>query len=244
MKMRKRLFEIIELGKDNDILSNAYDFFMMLIIVISIIPLWSHDTNKSFIFIDKITVIIFIVDYLFRIITADFKLNKGIKSFIIYPFSFMAIIDLISILPSLTLLSNGFKLFKIFRLFRTFKVLRIFKAFRYSKSITMIINVFKKQKDSLLVVCGFALAYIVVAALVMFNAEPDTFTTMYDALYWATISLTTVGYGDVYATSDVGQFITMISSILGIAIVALPSGIIVAGYQEELQELKGNNGHM
>ena len=94
--------------------------------------------------------------------------------------------------------------------------------------------------DSLLVVCGFAVAYIIVAALVMFNVEPDTFETMYDALYWATISLTTVGYGDVYATTDIGQFITMVSSVLGIAIVALPSGIIIAGYQEELQEMKGN----
>ena len=147
----------------------------------------------------------------------------------------MAIIDLLSILPSITVLQKGFRLLKLFRLMRTFKVLRIFKAFRYSKSITMIINVFKKQKDSLIVVCGFAIAYILISALVIFNAEPETFPTMYDAIYWATISLTTVGYGDVYATSPIGKLITMISAILGIAIVALPAGIIIAGYQEELE---------
>lgn len=79
---------------------------------------------------------------------------------------------------------------------------------------------------------------VLISALVIFNAEPETFPTMYDAIYWATISLTTVGYGDVYATSEIGKFITMISAVLGIAIVALPAGIIMTGYQEEVKELK------
>lgn len=166
---------------------------------------------------------------------------RGVISFLLYPFTFMALVDLLSILPSLTVLASGYRLLKIFRLFRTFKVFRVFKAFRYSKNITMILNVFRKQKDSLLVVCGFAIAYILISALVIFNAEPETFATMYDAIYWATISLTTVGYGDVYATSEVGKFITMISAVLGIAIVALPAGIIIAGYQDELEEAKRNN---
>lgn len=236
--MRKRIFEIIEVGNENDKQSQAYDFFMMLTIIVSIVPLWSHNENTAFIIIDKVTAIIFIIDYLLRLLTADMKINKGIMSFILYPFSVMAIIDLVSILPSVTILKNGYRLLKIFRLMRTLKVFRIFKAFRYSKNIAMIVNVFKKQKDSLLVVCGFAIAYVIISALVIFNAEPDTFPTMYDAIYWATISLTTVGYGDVYATSEVGKFITMISAVLGIAIVALPAGIIMAGYQEELANMK------
>ena len=150
----------------------------------------------------------------------------------------MAIIDLISILPSLTVMQKGFRLLKIIRLLRTFRVFRVFKAFRYSKSITMIVNVFKKQKESLLVVCGFAIAYVIISALVIFNVEPETFPTMFDAIYWATVSLTTVGYGDVYATTDVGKVITMISAILGVAIVALPAGIIIAGYQDELKNVR------
>lgn len=226
------------MGSDDDKFSRAYDFFMMLTIIVSIIPLWSHNERTIFDIIDKVTVVIFIVDYLLRIITADIKLNHGAISFLFYPFTFMAIIDLASILPSLTMLNSGYRLLKIFRLFRTLKVFRIFKAFRYSKNITMILNVFRKQKDSLIVVCGFAVAYVIISALVMFNAEPETFETMYDAIYWATISLTTVGYGDVYATTEIGKFITMISAILGIAIVALPAGIIIAGYQEELEEMK------
>ncbi|MCR5670146.1 MAG: ion transporter [Butyrivibrio sp.] len=232
---RNRLYDILETGKDGDIPSKIYDFFMMIVIVISIIPLWSHKDTYTFILIDKITVIIFIIDYILRWFTADFKINRGKMSYVLYPLSFMAIIDLLSILPSLSALGRGFKLFKIFRLMRTFKVFRIFKAVRYSKSINMIINVFRKQKDSLLVVGGFALFYIAVSALVMFNAEPETFPTMFDSFYWATISLTTVGYGDVYATSQIGKVITMFSSVLGIAIVALPASIIIAGYQEEVQ---------
>lgn len=242
--MRKRIFEIIEVGTEQDKISRTYDIFMMLTIIVSIIPLWTHDTNAVFALIDKVTVVIFIFDYVLRFVTADKKINKGTISFLLYPFSFMAIIDLLSILPSLTALASGYRLLKIFRLFRTFKVFRIFKAFRYSKNITMILNVFRKQKDSLLVVCGFAIAYVLISALVIFNAEPETFPTMYDAIYWATISLTTVGYGDVYATSEIGKLITMISAVLGIAIVALPAGIIIAGYQDELAELKKNKDNV
>lgn len=233
--MRKRVYEIIEAGSRNDLFSMLYDWFMMAVIVISIIPLTTHSEHPVFEIIDIVTVTIFIVDYLLRWITADIKLNKGLASFLIYPFTIWALIDLISILPSVTVLKKGYRLLKIFRLIRTFRVFRVFKAFKYSKSVNMIINVFKKQKDSLLVVCWFAIGYIIVAALVIFNVEPETFPTMFDALYWATISLTTVGYGDVYAVSNVGKFITMISSVLGIAIVALPAGIIIAGYQEELE---------
>lgn len=111
---------------------------------------------------------------------------------------------------------------------------------RYSKSITMIKNVFKKQKESLLVVCGMAVGYILVSALVVISIEPETFPTFFDAVYWATVSLTTVGYGDIYATSIAGKIITMFSSVFGIAIVALPAGIVTAGYMDELNNSKKN----
>jgi voltage-gated potassium channel len=75
-----------------------------------------------------------------------------------------------------------------------------------------------------------------ISALIIYNVEPDTFDTFFDALYWATVSLTTVGYGDIYPTSIMGRIITMISSIFGIAIVALPAGIITAGYMNEINK--------
>ena len=102
---------------------------------------------------------------------------------------------------------------------------------RYSKSINIIINVFKKQREALLVVGGLAIGYIVISALIMFNVEPATFPSFFDA-----VSLTTVGYGDIYAVSTIGKVITMLSSVFGIAIVALPAGIVTAGYMEEINK--------
>lgn len=160
----------------------------------------------------------------------------GVISFVLYPFTPMALSDILSILPSLTSLNSSLKIFRIFRLFRSFKILKIFKTVRYSKSIAMIIEIFKKQKQALIAVCIISFGYIFISALAIFNVEPDTFDNFFDAIYWATISLTTVGYGDVYAVSKIGKIITMISSFIGIAVVALPAGIITAGIMEQINE--------
>ena len=230
--MRKRLYQIIEVSRDGDKISAIYDVTMLIAIVVSIIPLAFKTHYPIFTGIDVITVILFIADYLFRIITADYKLGKGAKSFAIYPFTPMAIIDLLSILPGLSILNSGFKLLRLFRIFRTFRVFRVFKAFRYSKSILIIVKVIKNSKNALLAVCTLAIGYILVSALVIFNVEADSFNTFFDAIYWATVSLTTVGYGDIYPVTTTGRVITMISSMFGIAIVALPAGIITAGYMD------------
>ena len=157
-----------------------------------------------------------------------------------YPFTPWAIIDLVSILPAINVLNNGFKLFRLFRIIRTLRVFRVFKALRYSKSIIVIVDVIKRSKDALYAVCTFAVAYTIITALIIFNVEGDTFTTFFDAIYWATVSLTTVGYGDIYPVTTAGKIITMISSIFGIAIVALPAGIITAGYMDAINESKKN----
>lgn len=236
--MRKRIYEIIEVAEGEDKSSQVYDILMIISIVLSIVPLAFKESNVCFLAIDKITVCIFIIDYLLRIITADKKLNEGIVSFVKYPFTPMAVIDLISILPSVMYINSSLKLLRLFRLFRAFRVFRVFKAFRYSKNIRIIINVFKKQRDALTIVGVLAIGYIFTTALVIFNVEPETFDSFFDALYWATVSLTTMGYGDIYAVTNIGQLITMISAIFGIAIVALPAGIITAGYMEEINNKK------
>ena len=98
----------------------------------------------------------------------------------------------------------------------------------------IVIDVIREQRKALVAVGTLAVAYILIAALVIFNVEPDSFETFFDSVYWATVSLTTVGYGDIYPVSTAGRVITMLSSILGIAVVALPSGIITAGYLERI----------
>jgi voltage-gated potassium channel len=189
---------------------------------------------------DKIAVTVFIVDYLLRWATADFKLKrKFIWAFLEYPFTPMAVVDLLSILPSLTLLNAGFKALRVLRLIRSFRVVRVvrvFKLLRYSRSMRIIFNVLNKSKEALGAVFALAFGYILVSAMVILNVEPESFDTFYDAVYWATISLTTMGYGDIYPVTPVGRFVTMLSSFIGIAIVALPSGIITAGYMRELEE--------
>ena len=234
--MRKKLFSTIEPIDGNSKLSNIYDFIMMTTIVISVVPLAFKETNTVFRWIDYITVSIFILDYFLRLITADYKLKKSVVSFFIYPITPMAIIDLVSILPSISVLNSGFRLLKLFRLLRTLKVLRAFKFLRYSKSFDVIASVFKKQKKVLSAVATMAGAYILVSALVIYNVEPESFETFFDAIYWATISLTTVGYGDIYPVTTIGRIVTMVSSAFGIAIIALPSGVITAGYLAEINK--------
>ena len=234
--MRKNLFSVIEPVDNGSKLSNIYDFIMMATIVISVVPLAFKETNTVFKWIDYITVSIFILDYFLRLITADYKLGKSAVSFFIYPITPMAIIDLVSILPSVSILNSGFRLLKLFRLLRTLKVLRAFKFLRYSKSFDIITSVFKKQRKVLSAVATMAIAYILVSALVIYNVEPESFETFFDAIYWATISLTTVGYGDIYPVTTIGRIVTMVSSAFGIAIIALPSGVITAGYLAEINK--------
>jgi voltage-gated potassium channel len=186
--------------------------------------------------IDRIAVVVFIIDYCLRIFTADYKLKKGVASFFLYPITPMALLDLLCILPSLSLINNGFRILKVFRLLRTLRVFRVFKAVRYSKSIQMIKYVFRTQRKPLITVGMLAVAYILISALVIFNVEPDSFDTFFDAIYWATVSLTTMGYGDIYPVTTIGRIVTMLSSIFGIAIIALPSGIITAGFLERLND--------
>ena len=231
---RKTLFQIIEPHQKENAIEKAYDVLMFLTIIISLIPLTTKSHTGIFMWLDFVSTIIFIVDYVLRLVTADYKLEKGKLSFFLYPFTFLALADLLCILPSLFLLNNSLRLFKILRMLR---ILRVFKFIRYSKNIQILTNVLKKQKDSLMIVGLLALGYIFISALIIFNVEPSTFPNFFDALYWATISLTTVGYGDIYAVSTTGKIITMISSFLGIAIVALPAGIITAGYMKEIKEL-------
>ena len=231
---RRRLFDLIEVSQNDNKASVVYDIFMMLSIVISIIPLAFTEENICFIWIDRSTVAIFILDYILRFVCADIKLKKGWKSFFIYPLTPMAIVDLIAILPSISLMTNTWKLLKIVRLIRTLRVFRVLKAVRYSKSIDMFIAVFKKEKEALTTIFGIAVIYILISALVILNIEPETFGNYFHAVYWATISLTTMGYGDIYPVTTAGQLVTMISSIVGIAIVAMPAGVITAGFMQEL----------
>lgn len=234
--MRTRIASLVSSAQPDDTVSRVYDYFIIIVSAISLLPLTikagsTNDQIKALMnMLDVITVYILFFDYFLRWMSFD-KISgkKAPWAFIVYPFTPFAIFDLVSLLPSLGVLGAGWSILRIFR---------VVKVMQYSKGFTYIINAFKKEKGTLGAVLALALGYILVSALFIFTYEPDTFSDFFEALYWATTSLTTVGYGDLYPVSNVGRLISMISSLFGVAIIALPAGIITASFVEEINLAK------
>ena len=246
MSIREKINYLIEPHKENK-LSHWYDCIMLVAIVIGIFPLMFRTQYRLFWYFDIVSGLCFTIDYIFRWLTCDLRSkSRNWISFVIYPFTPMAIIDLLSILPTVHLLTPIFKVARVTRLLR---LLRIVKVIRYFEPLELILSVIRKQRTILLTVLSLAIFYIFVTAMIMFNAEEDInpetgqylFSNFFDAFYWAACTLTTVGYGDLYPISNTGRVISIISSMVGIAIIALPSGIITAGYMDEIRERKKNN---
>ena len=244
MELRESIYKLVEPRNKENFASRLYDIVMLIVIAMGIFPLMYRTPHKLFWYFDLISGICFIIDYILRWCTADFESKRGkVAAFLIYPFTPMAIIDLLSILPIFNLLGPSFK---VFRVSRMLKILRVFKVIRYFEPLEIIMSVIRKQSKVLMTVLSLALFYIFITALIMFNAEeeinPETgkylFEGFFDAFYWAACTLTTVGYGDIYPISHTGRIISIISSMVGIAIIALPSGIITAGYMDELKNRK------
>ena len=248
--MRELIYNIVEpkYNSNDNKWSRIYDWLMLIAIIIGILPLMFREHNKLFFIFDIVSCALFIVDYILRWMTADYRYSNrnAIASFVIYPFTPMAIIDLLSILPTFRFITNAFKLTRVVRLL---KIIRVVKIIRYFEPLRLVIDVIKAQKAVLATVLGLAFFYVFLTALIMFNAEqpinPETgeylFNSFFDAFYWAACTLTTVGYGDIYPISTTGRIISIISSVVGIAIIALPSGIITAGYMEETRKHRNKN---
>jgi len=226
--MRKRIHVLVDHIDPHSRVCRFYEWFICAIAILSIVPLLfkGSDAIPFFVALDRFTVYILFADYILRWICRDYTVGKkGLKAFLLYPFTPFALIDMLSMLPTLGILRNHFRMFRMFR---------IFMLFRHSKNLVYFARVFKKERRTLGSVFVITVLYTFISALAMFTYEPDTFDNFFGALYWATTALTTVGYGDVFPQSTVGQFISMISSLFGIAIIALPSGIITVGFLDEI----------
>lgn len=233
---KKRIYEIIEAYKEKDTASMAYDIMIFMAVIVGVLPLTMKTENVYTKWIDITTLVIFIIDYVLRIYTADYKMGiKSYKAYLAYAFMPMAIVDLLSILP---ILSYFLPHTTIFNMLRILRVIRVSKFARYSKVMVTINNVIRKVKRQLLAVLFLTAVYIFASAMVMFQVEPDSFSTFFDALYWATVSITTIGYGDILPVTLAGRIITMVSSLVGVAVIALPSSIITAAYMEEIKRKK------
>ena len=227
--MRQRIFTLIERSQPGDRASRCYDWYIMAVCLLSVAPLMSRESTPALALLETATVYLLFFDYILRWMTHDKRMHTHSPwAFFLYPVTPFAVMDLLGILPTLGLLPPSFMVLRL---------LRLSKIAHYSNSCRRIANVFKKQAKLLLSVLMIAVAYIFVSALVMFVYEPaENFPTFFDSLYWATTALTTVGYGDIYPCTQLGKFVSMLSSFFGVAVIAMPASIVTAGFMDELNK--------
>lgn len=234
--LKRRVYEVLEVSSVGDKSSRAYDVLLTTAIIVGMVPMTMKGENVYTRWIEIVVSGLFLIDYIARICTADYKMGyRHYQAYIAYLLTPLAIFDLLSILPVLCLIPGVSSKVGLLRLFRFF---RVFKLIRYSKTMVIITNVIRKVRNQLLAVLILIMVYIFVSAMLIFQLEPDIFDSFFDALYWATISITTIGYGDISPVTDAGRFIAMISALVGMAVIALPTGIITAAYMNEITKKK------
>lgn len=230
--MRQRIFQIVGPAREGDIASRAYDFFVVFVAILSLVPML-FDYSKLDPFwigfledLDVVTAYILIVDYVFRWMTHDFRSGKGWKSFLYYPITPIAVIDILAILPSLGIVSDSFLFFRLFR---------IIKVFRYSKNLVIITNACSREAKTLGSVFLAAVVYILTVALVVYTSEPQAFVNFFDAICWAATQITTVSFSDSRPESYIAVVLSIASALVAVLIVALPAGIVTGSYINELR---------
>ncbi len=244
IKIRKNIFNLIEAKKGN-VIGMVYDIFMLLLVVLSIIPLMfspeQNETNSVLLFLNSIEWYIlgfFILDYVLRWSTADLKLKKGYKSFLIYPFTPFAIIDFLVIVPTIVF---GNKIYTTLRLLR---ILKITKFFQFSNGFKIIGNVFKTEAKLLGIIFWSLWLIVFIFAILIFNIEQglegSEINDFFDALWFAFISVTTIGFGDVAPSTDAGRVITMFFSLFGIVFMSLVGGVFVSGFIKTIDRYKAH----
>ena len=246
MKLKERIYNLIRSDDKNTTVSNVFDIVIVSIIIINIITVVAETFDipsgvaKCFRYIEIVSVVIFTFEYLLRVWTSDliYPELSPFRARIKYMLSFMALIDLIAILPFYVPFFIPIDL-RVLRALRIVRMLRILKVSRYSTALSTISEVFRKKKSQLLssiFICGLLM---VIAAVLMYNieseAQPEAFSNAFDALWWAVATLTTVGYGDIYPITAMGKILSAVIALLGIGLVAVPTGIISSGFTEQIE---------
>ena len=218
------------------------DKFIYILIFLNVgaMILESHVSIKktyesSFYFFEIISIVIFSAEYIYRISHASYK--NGFKGAITYVFSFYGLIDLISILPfylNQVLKIDG----RFFRILRLFRLTRIFKVGRKSRSLKVFSKALMSVKSELTFTLFLSVITILFSASAIYylenEAQPDKFSSITESVWWATVSLATVGYGDVYPITVGGKVFASLISLVGIGVVAIPTGVISAAFVEEI----------
>ena len=247
-RLKRRIYEIISKAEEGDKASKIFDVSIIVLIALSIIAIILQSFKSLavryeavFHWFEVITVAVFSAEYLLRIWTADLLYPEAKYPRLKYIFSFMALIDLLAILPFyLPFISADMRFLRMIRLFRLFRLLRVFKLGRYFDALQTIIRVIRESASQLIISVVLCMFVMLFSAIVMYTVEnpvqPDQFPNVIASLWWAICTLTTVGYGDVYPVTSVGRFFAAVISLVGIGIIAIPTGIIAAGFSSAIEK--------
>ena len=218
--------------------SKLYRNFTTTVVCLQIIIIIAFTTKDAFIENEHsfystcslIVTLIFFIEYIVRFYTAPdtYKKYKPARARIVYATSFMGLVDLLCMLPFLIYYVAHFKI--SFDFFDFSLVILIFKMARYSEGFKLVISAFRSVRQQLVTVIAIASIFLIFASLMMYylekSAQPEKFTNVGEGFWWAIITFTTVGYGDVYPITPFGKLLGAISAVIGIFMIALPSGII------------------
>lgn len=218
--------------------ARVFNLAMMALILASILA-WLLDSDKElsarfghiFRAVENTAMVVFIGEYLLRMIAFEGRVWR----FVLKPFS---VIDALAILPYFITGSGDTAVLRILRLFRIF---RIMKLARYSEALTRLVEVFNMNRSVLAAFMFVIFVILILAASLMHALEPEKFAQMTDALWWAIVTLTTVGYGDIVPGTVTGKIIAGILMIFGIGIIALPTGVLGASMTKLMLEAKSQN---
>ena len=246
-KTQKKLYNMVSTGVVDNGLNQFYDIFSTLALIANLVCAFAvtFDPVKAkygdiLYWVDEITVFFFAIDYVLRLITAEQHYAGSTPAAAMgkYATSGYGIIDLLSFLPHYLpmFFPSGAA---VFRMFRVVRIFRLFRINAYSDSLTLIGNVLKKKRTQLLASVFVIALLILASSLCMYSvehdAQPDVFRNAFSGIWWATSTLLTVGYGDIYPITPMGQFLGIVITFLGVLLVAIPTGIISAGFVEEYQ---------
>jgi len=252
MRVRERIWEIVEVARRGDIASRVFDTTILTLIFLNVIAVIAGSVQSiqsrygPFLRVfNACSVIVFTVEYIARVwsCTIDPRFRKPLSGRLRFAVRPMPIIDLLAILPFyLPFLGVDLRSFRIIRLLRIF---RIAKVGRYYASLNLIKYVLKEKKEELLLTTGLMAILLILSSSVLHFLEsavqPELFSSIPATMWWSVATLTTVGYGDMYPVTLMGKLFASITAILGIAMFALPTGILGAGFVEAIQERKKPN---
>lgn len=231
------------------------NIFIIVLIILNVtavmletVPTIDKPFHQFFQDFDLISVIIFTVEYVLRVWSSnhDPRYKHSIHGRLRYMLSPAALIDLLAILPFYVHVFVGLDL-RVLRVLRLLRFFRLFRLTAYTKSTRLVMNVFKSRFHELMLAFILTSFLIIIASCMVYfaehNAQPEKFTSIPDTIWWAIVSLTTVGYGDMIPVTVVGKVFTSIVLLSGVALLALPAGIITAGFLEETRKLR-KPGHL